>query len=421
MDNAIASKFILRQRPRDPKFVADPYALYAKLHARGEAVYWEDYGFWCLNSFERVNQALRDRRFARLPPAGFEAPPTAPHLAEFARTEAHSLLALEPPEHTRIRKKVNHAFMSRQVNHMADQIQALAHQCIDQFEANRQAEILTHFATPIPVKVITRLLGVPETDGPQLTRWSNTMVKVYTLTQSHQDELDANQAACDFDQYLRTQLLRKRTSLSDDLLSHLLNQNPNQSDQADPAIKNDLALNDDEIVSISILLLNAGHEATVHQIGNALYTLMKQYPAERRAKLLEILNSDDKANELVDELLRYCAPLHLFTRYAQQDVELSADIKLRKGQQVGLLLAAANRCPRRFTDPESFNPQRTDGTHLSLGAGLHFCVGAQLARLEIRIALQALFTRLPDITFRHPPEYQDAYHFHGLKQLDASW
>lgn len=403
-------KKVICQDPRDPHFVADPYFLYEQLHALTTPVFWQNYGFWCVCKYETVNSVLRDGRFARLPPAGFENQPSPQYMQDFARAEKHSLLALEPPQHTRLRKAVNHAFVSRQIKRMSSSIQTIAHRCIDQFEAQGSAELLSRYATPIPVEVITRLLGVPVSYGQQLLEWSHAMVRVYTLLQSEAEEHAANEAAANFMGFVQQLIEQKRCDPDDALISHLLaNSGGGQ------------ALNDDEIISITILLLNAGHEATVHQLGNAIKTLLTAYPSQTRDELIALLNNDETADAVVAECMRFDAPLHLFTRYAQTDIELSAGVRLAKGEEVGLLLAAANRCPLKFHEPNRYDPRRTDAAHLSLGAGIHFCVGAQLAKLELRIALQTLFERLPTLQLMDIPRYQDTYHFHGLQSLQVSW
>jgi unspecific monooxygenase len=172
---------------------------------------------------------------------------------------------------------------------------------------------------------------------------------------------------------------------------------------------------------VSILLLNAGHEATVHQLGNAIYTLLKQYAGDKREQLCSLLADDDTADSVVAECLRYAAPLHLFTRFAQQHITLADEVTLEPGEKIGLLLAAANRCPLKFNQANRFIPERSDAAHLSLGAGIHYCVGAQLAKVELRTALQVLFKRLPQLELVSEPDYQDTYHFHGLQQLLVRW
>ena len=406
MNDQTLSDWTIYQDPKQSTFVQNPYSLYRELHISGHPVFWENYGFWCLPDFESVNRALRDKRFARLPPVGFENPPMPDHLNDFAAAEKYSLLALEPPEHSHIRKAVNHAFISRNVGKMSESIEALANSLIDRIEQKKTAELLSSYARPIPVAIITRLLGVPESDGEQLVAWSHAMVRVYTLLQSTADEHAANLAARDFQRYLQTIMNSKRQSPGDDLISILL------ADQT---------LNEAQIISIAILLLNAGHEATVHQLGNAIKTLLKQYPLNNRDALLSLLRDDRSADALVGECMRFDAPLHLFTRFAQTPVTLDNGITLKAGEQVGLLLASANRCPHKFQQANTFLPLRNDAAHLSLGAGIHYCVGAHLARLELRIGLQVLFDRLPKLSLAAEPQYQDTYHFHGLEELQVNW
>jgi unspecific monooxygenase len=394
-----------RQDPRDPLFYQNPYAVYRLLHERGGPVFWEDYGLWCLTEFEAVDKCLRDRRFARLPPRGHTRKPYPSHLADFAAAEAYSLLALEPPQHTRLRKLVNRAFVSRQVEKMADDIDRLAHQCIDRFEGDGRAELLAQYATPIPAIVIARLLGVPEAETDDLLRWSHAMVKVYTLTQTLDDEHAANTAAAEFVQRLRDLIKDKRKQPAHDLLSHLIEQ---QYSDDGPT--------DDEIVSIAILLLNAGHEATVHQLGNSIVKLL------HTTSLPPGWYRDTAATDsIVAECLRYDAPLHLFTRYAQESVTLAEDVIVEAGTEIALLLGAANRCPVQFVEAGVFTPGRPDADYVSLGAGIHFCVGAPLARLELRIALAVLFQRLPGMRLRGNPDYRDSFHFHGMEAVHVVW
>lgn len=411
METPHLPKSTICQDPHEPGFVQDPYALYRRIHDLGTPFFWKDYGFWCVGDHATVNRLLRDRRFARLPPPGHELPSMADHLQHFEAVERHSLLSLEPPAHTRMRKLVNRAFASHRTESMAAGIEALAHRCIDRFATRGSCELLAHYATLVPVAVITQLLGVPESAGPRLVNWSHAMVRVYTLTQSRTDEIRADTAAREFSDFLRTVIHDKRRQPQADLLSQLVNLR-GQPDSP----------SDEEIISVAILLLNAGHEATVHQLGNAVHTLLSHYPTgPRRRQLLDWLEKDDTASSVVDECMRFDAPLHLFMRYAQEAVQLEHGPLLQPGEQVGLLLAAANRCPRRFVDADTFRPLREDADNLSLGAGIHYCVGAHLARLELRIALQVLFSRLPALSLAGEADYLDAYHFHGLRQLNVTF
>ncbi len=391
--------------PKDPLFYENPYAAYREMQKRSGPVYWEEYGMWCLTGFDEVNRCLRDKRFARLPPSGFERKPYAAHLKEFAETERYSLLALEPPEHTRLRRLVNRAFVSRQVESMEAEIVNLAHACIDSFEGKGEAELLSQYATPIPVTVIARLLGIPESSTDNLLAWSHSMVKVYTMTQSHKDELEANNASIEFMEFLKEQIESRRRTPDDKLLSQLISL---QSERDGPS--------DAEIISVVILLLNAGHEATVHQIGNAVASIIRHPPDNP-----QWWQNKKEAEKVVAECLRYDAPLHLFTRYAQEDVQLGTEVKITTGTEIALLLGAANHCPMGFDSADTFNVTRADANHVSLGAGTHFCIGAPLAKLELRIALSELFERLPTIELASEPRYRDSFHFHGLESLHVKW
>ena len=394
----------VRQDPRERAFFDDPWRLYARLHAVGGPLYWEDYGMWCLAGFRAVDAALRDRRFRRLPPEGHESPPWPPHLAAFAALEAHSLLALEPPAHTRLRKLVNRAFVGREVRRLAPGIRALARERLERIAGDGGAELLAAWATPIPVTVIARLIGVPEEETDALLAWSHAMVRVYTLTQTRAEEDAAEAAAVAFRERLLALIAEKRRRPGEDLVSHLL------------ALRGpERPLADEEIVSVAVLLLNAGHEATVHQLGNAVRTLLSRGADAPPAGAL--FATPERREASVAELLRHDAPLHLFVRHAQEEVALGHGVTLARGERVALLLGAANRDPARFERPDAFEPGRADAGHVTLGGGIHYCVGAQLAKLELGLALEVLFERLPGLRLDGEPRCRDSYHFHGLEAL----
>ncbi len=326
------------------------------------------------------------------------------HLQPFDALERHSILELEPPEHTRLRNLVNRAFVSRRIEKLASQIAALAHERIDAFAPAGSAELIAEFASPIPVAVIADLLGVPRDMGPQLVDWSHRMVAMYQFGVDRAVEDRAAEAARAFADFVRGYARARRSDLGDDLISQLL-----------IAEGDGGKLREDELVATVILLLNAGHEATVHAIGNGVRIMLEQGVDARSA-----FGSESAIAATVEELLRLDAPLHLFTRYALENVEF-AGVNLRKGEKIGLLLGAANRDPERFPDPDRFDRARAANAHVSFGAGIHFCVGAPLARLELAVALPILFARLPGLRFIEPPRYRDSFHFHGLEALKVEW
>ena len=327
--------------PRSPAFYENPYAFYDALHAGEPAFLWTDYGHWCFAGFDAVNALLRDRRFGReilhvMTREELGWPPPKAHTAAFDLTEKHSLLSLEPPAHTRLRTLVNRAFVSRHVEALRPRIAELANGLIDGFAANGAVELIKAFAAPIPAMVIAELIGLPAEMAPQLLDWSNRMVRMYMYGVTHQTELDANQASVDFMDYLRRVIAERRDAPKQDLLTHMLTADPSDGQK----------LSEDEVVSTAILLLNAGHEATVHTTGNAVKTIL-----ESGLDPHTLFATPEQTAATVEECLRYDAPLHMFTRYALQDVTLDNGMSLKKGEVIGLMLGAANRDPRKFRTP----------------------------------------------------------------------
>ncbi|MCI2398830.1 cytochrome P450 [Aliiroseovarius subalbicans] len=381
----------LSQSPTDPAFVQDPALFYAKARAGGDLIWWDDYAMPMATSFAAVNGLLRDRRFGREPVTPREVPA---HLAPFYAVEAHSMLELEAPRHTRLRSLVLRAFTSRRIAGLAPEIEALSHQLIDAFPAD-DFDLLTAFATRIPVIIIARLLGVPETMCDDLLAWSNAMVSMYQARRTRTIEDQAVVATEAFVGFMRAYVEDRRRDPRDDLITQLI-----------AAEEDGEKLSTDELITTCILLLNAGHEATVHSLANAVKLLLETGHRPSPAT----------TETLVEETLRYDPPLHMFTRFAYEDITLFGH-DFKRGDEVGLLLASANRDPNMWDAPDRFDPTRRIRPNASFGAGVHFCVGAPLARLELIHALPILFDRCPNLTLAARPEYADVYHFHGLSRL----
>ncbi len=378
----------LSQSPRDPAFVQNPYPFYEKMRSAGPLVHWQDYDVICATDYATIDTMLRDRRFGRAPIAPIHVPP---HLKPFYAVEAHSMLELEPPDHTRLRGAVLRAFTNRRIKALRPEIEALCDELIDAFP-NEPFDLLETYGRPLPARIIARFLGVPEGDWQRLVDWSNKMVAMYHSNRTREQEDVAAAAAQSFSEYIKIQIEAKRASPDDSLISTLL--------AAHTAEK----LSEQDVMSTCILLLNAGHEATVHTFGNTVKTL------------LDLGVSPQVGETFINEILRFDPPLHLFERIAYETVEIAGHT-FNPGDRVALLLASGNRDATAFKNPNSFHPDRTDAKPLSFGAGIHFCIGAPLARIELEISLNRLWERKPNLKLLGTPQYADIYHFHGLESL----
>jgi cytochrome P450 len=382
-----------QQSPNAPQFIQNPYPFYDQARAAGGFFWWDDYNMACAVSHKMVHAVLRDRRMGRECPPEL-APEIPPHLQPFYDVEAHSMLELEPPRHKRLRGLVLRAFTSRTIAALGPDIASLCHGLIDTFP-DTPFDLLTHYAQPVPVIIISRLLGVPEDRADDLLRWSNAMVAMYQARRTPQIEAAAVAATNDFVDFMRSYIAKRRKTPADDLISTLI-----------AAEEDGARLSEDELITTCILLLNAGHEATVHTLGNGTKTLLEH-------------GAREITEAAVEEVIRYDPPLHMFTRWVYEDVTLG-DHSFKRGDQIACLLGAANRDPAAYDAPNMFDPARRGPQNTSFGGGIHFCVGAPLARLELRIALEILFARCPNLRLTEPPQYGDVYHFHGLERLMVS-
>jgi unspecific monooxygenase len=390
----------LSQSPTDPDFVQNPYPFYDRARAAGPLVFWEEYDLICATSYAVVMMLFKDRRFGRECPPEF-APEIPDRLRPFYDIEAHSMLELDGPRHKRLRSLVLRAFTSRRIAAMGPEIEALCHQLINDLPAGG-CDLLEAYCTRVPVVVICRLLGVPEAMADDLLRWSNAMVSMYQARRTREIEDAAMQASTDFRNFMISYIDQRRNEPGDDLITSLIE-----------AEEGGEKLSTDELITTCILLLNAGHEATVHSLGIAVKTLLEQNTPREAL-------SDEAIDGAIEESLRFDPPLHMFTRYAYEEVEVAGHT-FKRGDQVALLLGAANRDPDKWDDPEVFKPTRPVATNVAFGSGVHFCVGAPLARLEMKIALPILFERLPNLRLDGAPQYGDVYHFHGLSGLRVTY
>jgi unspecific monooxygenase len=383
------------QAPTDPAFVNDPYTFYRHIRAIGDFVFWEEYDMIVSTTQVATAALLKHPKVGRRP---FETPDDgAGQLANFNALEEFSLLQLEPPDHTHIRRAAKQGFDKSRIAGMAPHISRVADDLINGFPS-QPFDFIKRFAHPFPAAIITRFFGLNDDMTVQMQSWSNDMVAIYQARRSPKIEDKADAAARDFAEYLRKVVTSRDQLHAGDFLSELIRAEANGTLQSI-----------EELLSTVVLLLNAGHEASVHALGHAVHLLGK-YPD--RALALQPTNIAGT----VEECLRFAPPLHMFQRFVYEDVEIEGQA-LKRGQTVGCLLGSACRDDAVWPDGNQFDPFRARRPHLAFGSGIHVCIGANLARLELQIALPAIFSRCPDLHVVSPPTLSDRYHFHGLEAL----
>lgn len=394
--------------PTDPAFFQNPYPTYARLRREAPIFFHEPWGVWVLTRYRDIDRLLRDKRLGRVihhvTPAG-ELPPPVPEHAPFDAIQAGSLLEIEPPDHSRIRNVVHGAFTPKHVRALAAGVAALCERLADRLEASPggEADLITTFAEPLPVTVIAELLGVPAGDRHLLLPWSKAIIGMFEPERTPETERNAVGAAAAFSGYLRDELLpRKRAHPEDDLLSRMV-----QVHDHDPA-----QLSEGELIANAILFLNAGHEAVVNVIGNGVLALLR-HPDQ----LARLRAEPDLVASAVEEMMRYDTPLQFFERYVLEELSYEG-LTWAKGTKLALFYAAANHDPEVFTEPERFDVGRSPNPHIAFGLGLHYCVGAPLARVELTAALSTLLRRFPRLRLvTEVPRYHAKNVFRYLEEL----
>ncbi|HEY7598232.1 MAG TPA: cytochrome P450 [Actinophytocola sp.] len=388
---------------KDPAFLADPYPAFAALRSRGEVHWHPELGLAVAVSHGACSAVLRDRSAGRL----WKDKEPVGELAAFNLLHRNSLLENEPPRHTRLRRLISTAFARGHTARLSPWVSALAGSLASSLASaiasDGSADLLTHVAAPLPVEVIAELLGVPEADRSRLQPWSNAIVKMYEYDLAPPLAARAEAAAAEFVDYLRSLAAARAASPGSDLISDLVA----VRDGSD-------RLSDDELVGTAVLLLMAGHEATVNVIGNGVLALLRN-PAE----WARLVASPELVPIAVEELIRYDAPLQLFERTAVSATSI-AGFDLAPGDKIAALLGAAARDPLVFDDPDRLDVGRSPNPHIGFGAGIHYCVGAPLARVEIAAALSALVTRLPGLRLAGEPERRGEFVIRGLRTLPVT-
>jgi unspecific monooxygenase len=391
--------------PHDLAFIADPYAVYANMRERAPVVYDEGTDHWLVARYEDVNALLRDRRFGRTylhvathAEMGHADPP-AWHDPFWNLINA-GILDMEPPDHTRVRRLVSKAFTPRYVEGLRPRVQEIMHGLADRVAGGGEFDLLAELAEPLPVTVIAEMLGIPEPDRHLLRPWSADICKMYELDPSLEMQRDAVRASVEFSDYLRGLARERRGRGGEDLISQLA-----------AVLDEGERLTEDELVGTCVLLLNAGHEATVNATGIAWWTLFRHPDALRRLR-------DDPGllPSAVDELLRFDTPAPMFERWVLGDFELHG-VRIPRGAELGLLFASANRDPAAFDRPDELILEREPNPHLTFGAGIHFCLGAPLGRQELQVHFGTMLRRFPHIELAAEPVWKPSYVLRGLAEL----
>ena len=391
--------------PWEVSFIANPYPVYAEMRGRAPVLYDDQTDHWLVSRYADVNALLRDRRFGRtyLHAATHEemGRPAEPEWhAPFWHLIRSGILDMEPPDHTRVRRLVAKAFTPRMVENLRGRIQGLMDGLVDRVLGAGEVDLIASVAEPLPVAVIAELLGVPETDRHLLRPWSAEICLMYELNPSDEYAWRAVKASEEFSDYLRALSRERRARPRDDLVSAMAQ----VLDDGD-------RLTEDELIGTCVLLLNAGHEATVNMTGNGWWTLF------RHPEQLERLRADHSlVANAVEELMRFDTPLQMFERWVLEDFELHGR-RIPKGAELGLIFGSANRDSSVFERPDELGITRDPNPHVTFGAGIHYCLGAPLGRIELETSFRTLLERAPHMEFVREPEWKPNYIIRGLREL----
>jgi cytochrome P450 len=390
--------------PMDPEFLADPYPTYHRLRAE-DPVHQSPLGFWVLTRYDDVAAVLRDPRCVKEPLAalvaarfGVAVPPGV----------GLSMLDRDPPDHTRLRSLVSKAFTPRVVDGLRPRVQQIVDRLISRAEAAGSMDLIEEFAYPIPVNVICEMLGVPVEDHDQFKGWSLDIARgLDSILLPPDSEVPRRSGAARhaMADYFRRLIAERRASPRPDLLTALI--------AAEEAGEK---LSEEELLATCILLLIAGHETTVNLIGNGTLALLR-HPGELR----RLRETPGLIVNAVEELLRYDGPVQRTARVPSTDITIGGRT-IGKGEMVMPFIGAADRDPSQFPDPDRLDLARADNRHIAFGWGIHFCLGAPLARVEGQIAIDTLVRRLPELELvSREPEYRQSLTLRGLKTLEVKF
>ena len=389
-----------RLNVNDPEFIRNPYPVLAELRAVGKPAWHESMQLWLAATHADASAVLRSKTLGRI---------FTPHEPDdlwetFNWLHADSIMENEGLKHTRLRTLVSKAFNRSQIERLAPRIDSIITELLDVCHDKKEFDLLADFAEPLPVRVIAELLGVSRSDENHLRPWSQAIVKMYEFDVTPDEEAHAEKASREFADMITDMVEHRKAKPTSDLVSEL-------AQVEDSGEKLTLR----ELIATCVLLLNAGHEASVNAFGNGFVAALND--GEARALLRTQPRSI--AETAVEEFLRFDAPLQLFERTAMSDTEING-VVIKSGEKIAALLGSANRDEKVFDNPDTFNLSRTPNSHIAFGGGIHFCLGAPLARLEMNRSLPALFERFPSISIREIPEQRETFVLRGYKKILVS-
>ncbi len=387
----------------DPEFVADPYPGLAQLRSHGKPMWSEELGMFLAATHRDANEVLRNRSLGRI----FTPKAPADEWDTFNYLHADSILDSEPPKHTRLRSLITKAFNPRRIEQLRPTVASIVNRLLDELEIHFEtgtADLIEHFAEPLPVKVIASLLGFPEEDEYLLRPWSQAIVKMYEVAPDETTRAEARKVADEFAAYVEGLMVERKAQPGDDLVSELAA----VEDGGD-------RLSARELIATCVLLLNAGHEASVNGFGNGMVQMM------RRPDQHDLLRADPEglSATAVEEFVRFDAPLHLFERTATADTEVGG-VAIAEGQKIAALLGSANRDESVFERADEMDLTRDPNPHIGFGAGIHFCIGAPLARMEMQTALPLVTSRFPTMELQGEPESRGTFVLRGFARVPVT-
>lgn len=389
---------------QDPAQIADPYPIYNELRASGELMWSDKLGMWLAPRHTSANAVLRAKTMGRI----YNPKQPLDIWETFNWLHSDSILDSEPPKHTRLRSLVQKAFTPGRIMAMQPNVDELCEQLLQGAQAKLDAhgsfDVLADYAEPLPVLVIADLLGVPRDMADDLRRWSQDIVKMYEIAPTQEHERLAKQSAQDFVEYISQLAAERKKNPQGDLITALVE----VEEQGEK-------LNEHELIAMCVLLLNAGHEASVNGFGNGMVALFRN---DAQRKLLAA-NPRAHSQTALEEMLRFDSPLHMFERTATADTEIGG-VVVKAGQKAAALLGSANRDGAAFDNVDEFDITRTSNPHIAFGAGIHFCIGAPLARLEMNTSLPLLFERFPNLHLAGEPVQRPTFVLRGWESIHVT-